>query len=294
MHGIDISSYQSDIELSALPIDFCIFKATEGIGYVDSTFDKFSSDCLKLDIPFGFYHFARENSPEVEASFFYITCADLLGYGLPVLDYETTNANNVEWVEKFASEFHKLAGVYPVLYMSASMCAQFVGSWIVDVCPLWVAGYPATHVYYNFENVPEFPYSIYPWNSCIMWQFTSNMYLSAYPGRLDANISYISKEQWFALVGGEIMTDETIQRIAAACASYVWDGSQYDKDNGLNMYNCAHWTYAQVLELKALVMGLSETVKVLAQSSGADSDKIMKAVTDAVSKRLESLKIEVR
>ena len=93
------------------------------------------------------------------------------------------------------------------------------------------------------------------------------------------------------------MTDETIQKIAAACASYVWQGSSYDVENNLNMYNCAHWTYEQVVKLYAEVMAMQETVKILANAignnTGIDSEQIIKAVSDAVTKRLKELKIKV-
>lgn len=295
MYGIDVSSYQQDLDVSTLNVDFVIFKATEGLGYVDSTFNKFSTDCEKSGKLFGFYHFARENDPKEEARFFYETCKNLIGYGLPVLDYETTNENDMEWCESFAWEFHELSGIFPVLYISANMCGTFTGSWLADYVPIWVAGYPYAKAYYSFDATPEFPYSIAPWDSCIIWQFTSNMYLDEYASRLDADVAYISREQWLDLVNGEdTMTDEQIEKIAAACASYVWQGSAYDKENNLNMYNCAHWTYEYVLKLYAEVTAMQETVKILAEGKGADPEQIMKAVTDAVTKRLKELKIEIR
>ena len=39
----------------------------------------------------------------------------------------------------------------------------------------------------------------------------------------------------------DVITDEDVQRIAAACASYVW--GEADKKANLNMYNAVHWTY---------------------------------------------------
>ena len=38
MNGIDISSWQEGINLSAVPADFVIIKATEGTRFVESTF----------------------------------------------------------------------------------------------------------------------------------------------------------------------------------------------------------------------------------------------------------------
>lgn len=291
MYGIDVSNWQTGLNLKDLhAVQFCIFKATEGLNYIDPSFSDFSNQCQNLQMPFGFYHFASTNEPEAEAEFFHACVKDLIGYGLPVLDYEVSNRNNVEWVERFCYWFNYLTGIYPIIYMSASMCAQFKGSWVADTCKLWVAGYPVQYYYWTDD---EMPYNVSPWDSCIIWQCTSNLHTTGYSGRLDGDISYIDKDEWQELCEGEIMTDETIQKIAAACASYVWNGSSYDVENNLNMYNCAHWTYEQVVKLYAEVMAMQETVKILATNTGVDSEQIIKNVTDAVAKRLKELKIKV-
>ena len=73
MRGIDISKWQSGIDLSAVNADFVIVKATEGIGYVDKSCDGFFQKALSLGKKLGFYHFARptaNNDPIREADFF--------------------------------------------------------------------------------------------------------------------------------------------------------------------------------------------------------------------------------
>ena len=40
MNGIDIASYQAGIDLSVVPCDFVIVKATEGTGYVNPDFTR--------------------------------------------------------------------------------------------------------------------------------------------------------------------------------------------------------------------------------------------------------------
>ena len=47
MRGIDISKWQSGIDLSAVNADFVIVKATEGIGYVDKSCDGFFQKTLR-------------------------------------------------------------------------------------------------------------------------------------------------------------------------------------------------------------------------------------------------------
>ena len=48
LNGIDISKWQSGINLSAVKADFVIVKATEGIGYVDKSCDGFFQKALSL------------------------------------------------------------------------------------------------------------------------------------------------------------------------------------------------------------------------------------------------------
>ena len=47
-NGIDISNWQRGIDLSKVPCDFVIAKATEGTGYVDKSCDGFIQQALKL------------------------------------------------------------------------------------------------------------------------------------------------------------------------------------------------------------------------------------------------------
>lgn len=199
MRGIDISNWQAGISPSALPIDFCICKATEGIGYTDPCCDGFIQDCIAHDILWGFYHFARENEPEDEAEYFYNECLGYIGKGIPVLDYETNNYDNREWCERFMNAFHDLSGVWAVLYISASRCGEYENSWLPDKCGLWVAGYPWDMD--SYEQAGDMPYNIYPWPFAAIWQFTSGLKLPQYDGRLDGNIAYMDVEAWNKYAG---------------------------------------------------------------------------------------------
>ena len=91
INGIDISSWQRDINLSAVKADFIIVKATEGIGYVDKSCDMLFQKALSLGKKLGFYHFARptaNNDPIREADFFYENCKGYFGKAIPILDWE--------------------------------------------------------------------------------------------------------------------------------------------------------------------------------------------------------------
>ena len=206
MRGIDISNWQSGLKPSSKDIDFCICKATEGINFVDATCRGFIQDCQKNNIVWGFYHFARENKPEDEAEFFYKKCSGYFGKGIPVLDYETSNYDNVKWCERFIKKVHDLSGVWCMIYISASRCGEFENSWIPEKCALWVAGYPYEYTKWingtqviknNAPDEPKLPYNIYPFKKAAIWQFTSSLQLGAW--KLDGNIAYINKKEWVQL-----------------------------------------------------------------------------------------------
>ena len=195
MHGIDISMWQDGINIPSIApeIDFCIVKATEGLGYTDPCCDGFVQQLKSYGKLWGFYHFARENEPETEAEYFYNECRNYFNDGIPVLDYETENYDNCEWCERFLNRLHELSGVWAIIYISAYRVSQYEGSWIPSTCGLWIAGYPYDATYYDSQDLP---YDVAPWEFAAMWQFTSNLYLSGYDGRLDGNYAYMDAEAW--------------------------------------------------------------------------------------------------
>lgn len=201
MRGIDISNWQQGLDISKLKIDFAIMKATEGNYYVDPFCDNWVSQCKEKGIKWGFYHFANNNNPIVEADFFISKTKGYFGHGIPVLDIEDNNISNWgDYASKFCKRVHDKTKVWPVIYCSASQCARFDGYSAADNCGLWCAGYPYTMHSWTSE---DFPYNVYPWSNVLMWQFTSNLYLSGYDSRLDGNIAYISKKQWDAYATGD-------------------------------------------------------------------------------------------
>lgn len=197
MRGIDISNWQAGISPSAIGIDFCIMKATEGTNFTDSYCDSWVQECIANGIPWGFYHFARpfDNSPDAEAEYFYHECENYFGHGIPVLDYEIWGANDVWWCECFIERLHDLSGIWPMIYISASHCGTFEGSWIPEKCGLWVAGYPQNFTSWINEDTP-LNYNIYPWQFAAIWQFTSSLLLPNFAGNLDGDIAYMDKNGW--------------------------------------------------------------------------------------------------
>lgn len=201
MRGIDISNWQGGLDLRKMPVDFAIMKATEGLHFVDDFCNDWVEQAKKLSMPWGFYHFARENDPVKEAEFFYKSCKNYFKSGIPVLDYETSNSNDVTWCEKFLKRVHDLTGVWPLLYISAYRVGAYSNSWIPDKCGLWIAGYPMHYAYWPIET--DVPYGIGKWTNVAIWQFSSEVILSGYVGKLDGDIAYMDEKAWRKYAQGD-------------------------------------------------------------------------------------------
>ena len=92
------------------------------------------------------------------------------------------------------------------------------------------------------------------------------------------------------MIGDDDMTDADKQDIAAK----VWGYNYQNSAPGGNTYNTVSFELpGRLTQLQAEVAALTEAVKTLATSQGADPDAVAKAVSDAVSAKLASLKIEV-
>ena len=206
LNGIDISKWQSGINLSAVKADFVIVKATEGIGYVDKSCDGFFQKALSLGKKLGFYHFARptaNNDPIREADFFYENCKGYFGKGIPILDWEAENKHNVAWAKKWLDRVYQRSGVKPVIYMSESVVNAYDWSSVANAdYGLWVAKYRDNNPDYNYDmaNAGSRP-SVKSWKFYCMWQWTSSGRLDGYDGNLDCNIFYGDGSTWDAYVG---------------------------------------------------------------------------------------------
>lgn len=204
MNGIDISMWQNGIDLSAVKADFVIVKATEGIGYVDKTCDKFFQKALSLGKKIGFYHFARPRNDAVrEAQYFYNNTKNYFGEAIPILDWEAENKSDVAWAKRWLDEVYRLSGVNPVIYMSESVANAYNWSSVANAdYGLWVAKYRDNNPDYNYNmaNAGSRP-KVKWWKFYCMWQWTSTGRLSGYNGNLDCNVFYGDQSTWDAYVG---------------------------------------------------------------------------------------------
>ena len=197
MRGIDISNWQEGLVPSTLDIEFCICKATEGIDFVDWCCDGFIQNCIANGIPFGFYHFAGNDDPETEATFFMNVTKNYWGHGIPVLDWETNQS--VNWVNRFVRKIYAEKGIWPWIYGNPW---RFNQGGVEENCMRWIAAYPNIlhpHIDYDPGEPPETEGLV----GC--WQFASDGVVPGYDGDLDIDIFYGDINAWNAYCGKPIV-----------------------------------------------------------------------------------------
>lgn len=202
MKFIDISNWQAGLDVATVVknggLGGVIVKATEGVGYVDKSCDKFVQQCIKNGIPFGFYHFARKNDAKAEAEFFRKNTSGYEGKGIPVLDWE--DDQSVSWVNTFVECYHELTGIWPWIYANPW---RFKQGNVNANCGRWVAGYPKngiTDINYGMNNSLPGSYNV---GSVCAWQFSSSVRISGYNGSLDGDVFYGDKEAWKKYAGSK-------------------------------------------------------------------------------------------
>lgn len=148
--GNDISNYQGEVDWGTYKdnTNFVIIKASEGIRYIDTWLGNNRQKARDLNLPRGYYHFARPdygNSAIDEARYF----VDLMD-GQPLqegevlaLDYEVHYADPVTWCKTwldFVSQ--RYGGMKPLLYLNQSLATSYDWSPVVDAgYGLWLASY---------------------------------------------------------------------------------------------------------------------------------------------------------
>lgn len=195
LKGIDISGWQKDFNLAAARPDFVIVKATEGLGFTDRCCDGFVQEAIRLDIPFGYYHFARSNDAAKEATYFYDQTRGYVGKGIPILDFEVPNGN--DWLETWCKTFCQLSGVRPWVYMNSDYINNrgYGTPWVKANCGLWLAGYPRAYTSYPR---PVCSYRHAGW-TLAAWQFTSSLAMGGMS--VDGDFFYGDRKAWNAYAG---------------------------------------------------------------------------------------------
>ena len=208
MNGIDISRWQKDINLSRVPCDFVIIKATQGIGYVSPTFKEQITSAQNLGKLIGVYHYASSGGAIAEAEHFLSIVDDYIGKAILVLDWEgeqNANFKNPAYAIAWLRYVREKTGVTPFIYMSKSVCRQYTWD---NSFPLWVAQYKNQQPS-SYQSEPWTDKKGYgSWQYPHIFQYTSRGQLDGYSGNLDLDIAYMDGAEWNTWAQGKVIVKE--------------------------------------------------------------------------------------
>ena len=212
MNGIDISKWQKGIDLSKVPCDFVIVKATQGVSYTSPEFKNQISQALSLGKLVGVYHYAGGGGAIAEAEYFLSVVKDYIGKAILVLDWEgeqNPNFANSEYAKAWLEYVRQKTDVIPFIYMSKSVCRQY--QWD-PTYPLWCAQYKNQQPISYQENPWTDTKGFGAWNDCVILQYSSKGRLDGYNHNLDLDKAYINEAQWIAYAQGDIAPVDTSVR----------------------------------------------------------------------------------
>lgn len=195
---IDVSHWNK-IDWNKFHPDILISKCTEGVGFVDNTYQKNLTEAKKRNIPFGAYHFANKNDPVKEAEFFLSKAGDP---DFLALDAET--GQSMEWCKTFCDRVSK-TGKTVILYAPMST--------ITDIgYPTWIPRYKYAGGDTKDDGIPDYKYQ--PTKRWDIWQYTSNGVVAGVAGRVDLNVI---TDEFYNVLTKEPMDKDFVKAVGDIC-----------------------------------------------------------------------------
>lgn len=206
MNGIDIASYQTGIDLSVVPCDFVIIKATEGVNYTNPDFTRAYTQAKEQNKLIGIYHYANGAGATAEADYFLSVVGDRVGDAILVLDWEqggNSAFGSVSYAKQWLERVYSKTKVRPLIYMSKSVTYGYDWSAVAPNHGLWVAQYADTNPT-NYQSNPWTDTNGYgAWSSPVIFQYTSTGRLSGWSDNLDLNLAYMDATAWSKYAQGD-------------------------------------------------------------------------------------------
>lgn len=202
LNGIDISGYQEGLDLSNVPCDFVIVKATQGTTFISTETHKFMEQAISLGKKVGIYHFADGGDVNAEADWFLLNAKRYAGKAIPVLDFEgAVLAQGAPWALAWLKRVEAGWGAKPWFYTSGSVASQSQYQALADAgYLLWRAAY-GDNESGGYEKAPLDPtIDRGVWPKVTARQFLSTGKLAGWDKNLDLNIFYGLEGEWDAMV----------------------------------------------------------------------------------------------
>lgn len=182
--GIDVSHYQGRVNWNEVAQDrritFVILKATEGNNFVDDTYRYNISECKRLGIPVGSYHFYRAN---VDADAQFDNMMRVINPNqqdiLPVIDVELTNGVStplfLSRLEALCDLVTKAYGARPIIYTGRNFYAKYFNSPKWKNFKFWIAAYTSIQPVLTEDR------------DYMMWQYSDKGRVRGIRGDVDMN-----------------------------------------------------------------------------------------------------------
>lgn len=211
LNGIDISSYQGDMDVSKVTADFVIVKATQGTHYKNPYLSTQAQATLSSGKKLGVYHFidvsSGDGSMVQQAQYFVNAVKSYIGKAVLVLDWENTTGSEAlrkgpSYAKQFLDEVYRLTGVRALIYMSQGVTSTYNWSAVASSgYKLWVASYPK-----KYRNVTGYVSNPTPistnygaWSSPTIWQYSDSIKVGGYSDGVDVDAFYGTTAYWDSL-----------------------------------------------------------------------------------------------
>lgn len=212
---IDVSSWQTGINVTTSGAQIVVAKATEGIGYVNPDCDRVVQDALAAGQGVGVYHFAHtENNALSEANYFIDNTRGYIGKGIvPILDWEPSAPWDTGWALTWLKTVEAAWGTKPIIYMNQSTENSYDwNSVVAGDYGLWIAAYTLGYTPIYGFNPPSAQPTLHHWPFAVAWQYTSTGYVGDWGGALDLSVVYGDLNTWYAYAGsGQVAPTPTPQ-----------------------------------------------------------------------------------
>ena len=237
LNGIDISNWQAGINLSAVPADFVIIKATEGTTYVSPVADTQYQGAKSTGRLLGVYHFATGAGAVEEAKFFLSNVQGYLGEAILALDWEgAVVTQGVGYAKDFLDYVYQQTGIRPLIYMSKSVTSSYDWSTVSANYGLWVAQYADSNPT-GYQDDPWTDDKGYgSWSAPAIFQYASTGRLSGYNDNLDLDKFYGDVKAWQAYAKSDRVTPDPEPETPK-----ITPIVQYADPDGNKAYAYTHW-----------------------------------------------------
>lgn len=201
---IDVSSWQTGINVTTTGAQIVVAKATEGVGYVNPDCDRVVQDALAAGQGVGVYHFAHtENSAVSEANYFIDNTRGYIGKGIvPILDWEPSAPWDTGWALTWLRTVEAAWGTKPIIYTYQYVENSYDWSNVVgENYGLWIASYTLSDTPIYGFNPPAVQPTLRNWPFAVAWQYTANGHVNGWAGGVDLSVVYGDLNTWYAYAG---------------------------------------------------------------------------------------------